>query len=188
MLPVLTESLVCPKAQSRVWHIQGMFRGAAHPAGAGTPLMGYRGFSSLSFAYAFVIQMLSSVNISSVWLHTERWISLCSVCEAVPWSSVRGLWQCLCDTSGSPAAVTEGTTCVLSHCDLQPPVSCHFTSLLSLCQEKLPFVSQVWQAQLGKRYRERFGSFFLLPAGRRYRMTNSGRGMSWMSKNPVIKD
>lgn len=159
MLPVLTESMVCLKAQSRVWHIQGTFHGAAHPVGADTPPMGYRGFSSLPFAYAFIIQMLSSVNISSMWLHIERWISLCSV-----WG--RALEQCQGFASAYVTQVAhllqwqEGTTS--SHlCPFTSlPSLCHFTSHLSLCQEKLPFVPQVWQAQLGKWYRERFGSFF----------------------------
>lgn len=41
--------------------------------------MVYSGSSSLHLIYAFIIQMLSSVNISSVWLYTERCIYLHNV-------------------------------------------------------------------------------------------------------------
>lgn len=73
--------------------------------------MGYSGSSSFPFVYAFIIQMLSSVNISSVWLHTERWIYLYSV-----WGHV--LERCQGFASASVTQVTgrasPPSTCTLS--------------------------------------------------------------------------
>lgn len=96
--------------------------------------------------------MLSSVNISSVWLLTERWI-----CSYSVWGRVlekRQGFAGVCLTQVGHLLQGQG-----GH-HLPPLVSFHFTSLPSWCQEKLPFVSQVWQAEWGKWYRERFGSFF----------------------------
>lgn len=96
--------------------------------------------------------MLSSVNISSVWLLTERWICLYGV-----WGRVLEKHQgfaSVCLTQVGHLLQGQG-----AH-HLPPLVSFHFTSLPSQCQEKLPFVSQVWQAERGKWHRERFGSFF----------------------------
>lgn len=86
-----------------------------------------------------------------------------------------GLCRCLSDTSGSPAAGTgrspPPSTCILSlHLSAFPvsgETSLCFTGVASRTGEMIQ--GEIWL-------------FFLSPAGRRYKISYSGRGMPWMSR------
>lgn len=97
-------------------------------------------------AHAFRIQMLSSVNIPPVWLHTQRWVSLCSALE-----------QCqgfACVTQVAPLLQWQEATCVLPP-HLPTPNLFFLRSVLFfffLCVVSLPLHQKGWRPRKGKQH------------------------------------